>query len=84
MKIQLQENNVNLVNFGGTKTENGSLTQNVTFEMKGKTFDLDVLLSPDGDNQEYSDTEDFYVRNKEAVDNSLIKFFSDNHLYNNQ
>ena len=84
MKILLQENEVSIVKLGDSKENNGVHTRNVTFEMNGKQFDREILLTPNGTGEDYEDFNNFYAMNRETVDASLIEYFSENHDYYNQ
>lgn len=84
MKIKLQENEVSIVKLGDSKENNGVYTRTVTFEMNGRQFDREILLTPNGTGADYEDFNNFYAMNKETVDASLTEYFSENHTYLNQ
>lgn len=84
MKIQLQENDVEIVRLGDSVEENGVAKRTVTFSVSGKEFDREIILGPNGTGEDYDDAEKFYIRNQQQVDTSLINYFSENHLYENK
>ena len=83
MKIEIQENEITIVKLGPSHEDNGVMMREVTFEIQGKEFQRDIILGPNGTGADYTDSEKFYMMNKEQVDASLIVFLSENHLYDN-
>ena len=83
MKIEIQENEINIVKLGPSHEDNGVTMREVTFEIQGKEFQRDIILGPNGTGADFTDPEKFYMMNKEQVDASLIVFLSENHLYDN-
>ncbi len=83
MKIELQENEITIVNLGPSHEENGVMKRQLTFEINGIEFQRDIILGPNGTGADFTDSQKFYMMNKEQVDASLILYLSENHLYDN-
>lgn len=84
MKFQIQENDLSIVNHGNPFKKNGSTVREVTFDMKGKQFTREILMSDDEENANYANDEEFYQHNQEAIEKNLIDFFSDHQTYENR
>lgn len=84
MTFQIQENDVAIVQYGEPiEKENGTVRE-VTFEVNGKQFTRDILMSEDEEDAYYSNDTDFYNHNQEAIEKNLIDFFSANQAYYNR
>lgn len=82
MTFRLQENDINIENIGAVTDYGISKSRRVTFSINGKTFERDILLSEDSEN-ESANAETFYLENRAAIEASLIDYLSENHLYLN-
>ena len=83
MKIEIQENKINLLRLGQSHGEAEVVKREIFFEVQGKEYACDVILDRNNTGAEYDSPENFYMMNKEMVDAALITFLSEKHLYNN-
>ena len=83
MKIELQENEINLLRLGESRAEGGVVKRELFFEVKGKEFSRDVILGPNATGADYDDISNFYRMNKEMLEAALVDYLSENHLYDN-
>lgn len=83
MKIEIQENEINLLRLGERREEADVVKREIFFEVHGKEYSREVILERNATGEDYESPEKFYMMNKEMVDAALIVFLSENHLYNN-
>ncbi len=83
MKIEIQENEINLLRLGESRSEAEVVKREIFFEINGNEYSCDVILDRNNTGENYDNPQNFYRMNKEMVDAALITFLSENHLYNN-
>lgn len=83
MKIEIQENEINLLRLGESREEAETAKREIFFEIKGQEYSCDVVLDRNNTGENYANPANFYMMNKEMVDAALITFLSEKHLYNN-
>ena len=59
MKIQIQENEIDIINLGTAVENHGVVKREVTFEINGKPFQRTIVLGLNGTGADYEDPEKF-------------------------
>lgn len=84
MKIEIQENEINLFRLGESTSEAETVKRTIFFEIQGKEYSCDVILDRNNTGENYDNPENFYMMNKEMVDAALVTFLSEHHFYNHR
>ena len=78
MSIKLNDKEIEITALGITTENHGVYRRNVSFEADGETFDLEIVLGPNGTGGDFDDKDAFYAKNKDEVDAALQLHFSKN------
>lgn len=84
MKIEIQENEINLLRLGESREDADVVKREIFFEVQGKEYSCEVILDRNNTGENYDNPENFYRMNKEMVEAALVTFLSEHHLYNNR
>lgn len=76
MSIKLNDKEIEITALGITTENHGVYRRNVSFEADGETFDLEIVLGPNGTGGDFDDKDAFYA--KDEVDAALQLHFSQN------
>lgn len=80
MKFTIQDTEFTILSVGQPYNEEGFVKQPVTFSYKGGEVTRDILISADEAGASTS-AEDFYLKNREGIEKSLIDYLSENNIY---
>ncbi len=74
--INIENREIDIVQLGKSTEKDGVYKRLVTFETEEKTFDLEIVLGPNGTGDDFEEPAAFYARNKDEVDAALQLYFS--------